>query len=192
MVDIFSLVIAVLLAVGVVYLALAAMLPTIYSYARNYAAASRWLRRYFRHDMALYSPFDLVYLYLMTGRAGEVREMYRKYSRKGNIGSEYFVDAWVAAHQNEWHAAKEALGELRKYTIMNDVNLDKLATAIDHKSAKEVDEIYLIDMNGRLMVQPSFFRVAWVSIVCGAVVVLTCVTLLYFVFHDTIAIRFSS
>lgn len=192
MVDVFSLAIAVLLVAGVVYLALAVMMPTIYLYTRSYKAAANWLRRYFRHDIALYSPFDLVYLYLTLGRSSEVPAMYRKLQRKGNIGSEYFVDAWVAAHEGDWRAAEAALDKLKKYSITNDVNADKLTEAVAHKSATEVDEIYLIDMNGRAVVEPSFFRVAWVVLAGGLAMGLIWAALVYFVLLDVDFAKFTS
>ncbi len=184
MIELLSLASALLVAAGILYVVVVVMMPTVCLYAGNREAAASWLRRYFRHDMALYNPFDVVYLYLATGRASEVPEMYRKLQRKGNIGSEYFVDAWVAAHQDEWQAAKKALDELKKYSIANDVDVDKLAEAVEHKSAQEVDEIYLVDMSGRAVVQPSFFRLAWVVIASIAVVAATWAALVYFVLGD--------
>ncbi len=192
MIAIFSFAAALLVAIGILYVIIVVMMPTVCLYAGNKAAAATWLRRYFRHDMALYDPFDLVYLYIATGRADEVQAMYRKYSRKGNIGSEYFVDVWVAVHQGEWQAASRALEELRKYTIMNDVDIDKLAAAVAHKSAKEVDDIYLIDMNGRAAVQPSFFRLAWVVLACGLIIGLVWAALVYFVLNDTALLGLSA
>lgn len=159
-----SLAIALCFAALIVALAIlpSLVLPVICCYSKNYQKALRWLRRYFKNDMAFYSPFDLVYLYILTEQLNAIPAAYRDVMRKGSMGSEYFVDAWVSAHQNNWPEAEKALTELRKYTILNDVNPDKLAAAIAHKNAAEIDAIYLIDMNGKAFITPSMFRTIWV------------------------------
>lgn len=176
MIDIILFALVLLIAFGLLYVILNTVMPTVCLFAGNYAGALGWLWRYFRHDMALYSPFDLVYLYIETGQTDQVAEVYRKYQNKGNIGSEYFVEAWVAAHQDDWQEAEKALEELRKYTIMNDVNLEKFAEAIAHKDAEAVDAIYLIDMNGRATVQPTLFRLIW-SLLAGMLAAICVVAL---------------
>lgn len=164
MIELLVLSISLLFAIGVIVLLPSLIMPVLFCYGRDYGSALFWLKRYFKNDMAIYTPFDLVYLYILNDRADEISGVYRAYEQKGNIGSEYFVHAWVAAHAGEWHVAEVALGELRKYTIMNDVDLDKLAAAITRRSSKEIDMLYLVDMNGKAFITPSLFRVTLVSL----------------------------
>ena len=140
------------------------VLPLVFCYSKNYKKALFWLRRYFKNDMAFYSPFDLVYLYILTKQLDAIPAAYRNVMKKGNMGSEYFVDAWVCAHQGKWKEAQAALTELRKYTILNDVNADKFAAAISNKNATEIDNIYLVDMNGKAFINPSILRTVWVTL----------------------------
>lgn len=162
--DISFLALASVTLIGVLMLIPSAVLPVILSYAGSYRSASFWLRKHFYTDMGFYSPLDLAYLYIITDRLDEVMVVYRKYLRKGNIASEYFVSAWTAAHQGRWKDARESLVTLRKHTIMNEIDLKKLAAAIDAKDVAAIDAIYLIDMNGRAFIRPSLLRTLVVTL----------------------------
>lgn len=151
--------IALLVVIASAVFVVALALPLLFLAAGNLRQAANWLQRYFRIDMGFYSPFDLVYLYIKTDRLDEITGKYRKYQRKGSVGSEYFVEAWVAAHKGDWQAASRAHKELRKYTIMNDVSLPKLAKAIEDQDARQIDDMYLIDMGARATISPSFIRI---------------------------------
>lgn len=185
MIEFIVLSIFLLLAIGVIALVPSLVLPVVCCYSKNYTLALFWLKRYFRHDMALYTPFDLVYLHILNGRVEQIATVYRAYLQKGNIGSEFFVQAWVAGHTGEWQVAETALMELRKYTIMNDVDLDKLAGAIARRNPKEIDTLYLVDMNGKAFISPSLFRVMLVSMTGALVLAGAGVAVAYLVMRMT-------
>lgn len=168
---ILEIVISSIIALSVVIITPSLVLPVVYAYARNYGSALVWMRRYFRHDMAFYSPFDLVYLYILNGQLDKVDAVYRKYEQKGNRGSEYFVRMWVAAHRGDWKAAETACLQMQKYTITSDVDPREMAAALHRRDVSAIDDAYLIDMNGRAVITPSLFRVTWVSLLGVAAIV---------------------
>lgn len=160
-----------LLAVAAIIVIPSLALPVVYAYTGNYRRSLLWMRRYFRHDMAIYSPFDLVYLYILDDRLDEVEQVYRALEQKGNRGSEYFVRMWVAAHQGDWSMAEAALTEVEKYTITSDINLKEVSLALRRQDIAAIDNVYLIDMGGQAMIHPSLFRVTWVVVVSGVSIV---------------------
>lgn len=156
-----------LLAIAAIVIIPSLALPVVYAYTGNYPRSLRWMKRYFRHDMAIYSTFDLVYLYILNDRLDEVEQVYRALEQKGNRGSEYFVRLWVAAHRGDWRVAEAALMEVGKYTITSDINLKEVSSALMRQDLAAIDNVYLIDMGGRTMIRPSLFRVTWVVLVSG-------------------------
>lgn len=159
---------AAIAAIAAIIIIPSLVLPLIYAYVGNYRQSLIWMRRYFRHDMALYSPLDLVYLYMINGQLDEVEAVYRAYEQKGNRGSQYFVRLWVAARQGNWQAAEIAFAEVEKYTITSDIDLKGISSAIRDRNVTVIDDAYLIDMNGRTTITPSLFRVTWVAVLGAA------------------------
>lgn len=164
MLDILGLLCIGLIAVAVIIVTPSLVFPIIYTYLGNYRQALIWMKRYFRHDMAFYSSFDLVYLYIINGQFDDAESVYRSYEQKGNRGSEYFVRMWLAAHRGDWRTAEAALREVEKYTITSDLDLKELAVALKRQDVAAIDNAYLIDMSGSTTITPSLFRVTWVGV----------------------------
>lgn len=161
MIYVIGLISLVVLSIAAVIVLPALVLPVIFAYTRDYEKSLLWMKRYFRHDMALYSPLDLVYLCVINDRLDEAEHVYRTLEQKGNRGSEYFVRLWVASHRADWAAAELALEEVKKYTITSDVDFREVAQALRRRDARAIDEVYLIDMNGHRVIRPSLFRITW-------------------------------